>query len=147
MLADIKNDLLYLLNIIESVEKILHYLNDCSKAEDFYFLNDQLNFNASLNLFSHIGDNVAKISNELKAKHNEIDWQAVKGFRNRIAHDYVNVDHFIVFDIIKKDLQPLGNKVMAIISNELKNGTFDQKELEAARDSYYYRHVHFDKLC
>jgi uncharacterized protein with HEPN domain len=51
MLPQIKNDLLYLLNILESIEKINLYIGDIDNAEDFYYANDQLNFNATLNLF------------------------------------------------------------------------------------------------
>mgnify|MGYP000925457110 CR=1 FL=1 len=53
MLPGIRNDLMYLLNILESIEKILLYSKDCNGAETFYELNDQLNFNASLNLFAN----------------------------------------------------------------------------------------------
>ena len=66
MLPDIKNDLMYLLNILESIEKILLYSRDCSDAETFYGLNDQLNFNASLNLFANIGENIGKISDAIQ---------------------------------------------------------------------------------
>ena len=65
MLSDIKNDLMHLLNIIESIEKILLYSRDCIDAEAFYELNEQLNFNASLNLFSNIGENIGRLSAEL----------------------------------------------------------------------------------
>lgn len=72
MLPSIRNDLMYLLNILESIEKILIYSKDCSDAETFYELNDQLNFNATLNLFANIGENVNKISKELKLIYKDI---------------------------------------------------------------------------
>ena len=56
MLQNKKNDLLYLLNILESIVKILLYAADTQDAEAFYQLNDQLNFNASLNLLTNIGE-------------------------------------------------------------------------------------------
>ena len=42
MLPGIKNDLMYLLNILESIEKVIQYSKDCSDAEAFYEHNDQL---------------------------------------------------------------------------------------------------------
>lgn len=54
MLPGIKNDLMYLLNILESIEKINLYTSDCSDAETFYYQNEQMN--------------IGKISNELKQK-------------------------------------------------------------------------------
>lgn len=53
--------MMYLLNIPESIEKIILYSDDCNDAETFYELNDQLNFNASLNLFANIGENIARL--------------------------------------------------------------------------------------
>ncbi len=50
MLAEIKNDLLYLLNLLESIEKIHIYSKKGETAEDFFYANDQLNFNATLTL-------------------------------------------------------------------------------------------------
>jgi uncharacterized protein with HEPN domain len=40
MLPSVKNDLMYLLNILESIEKVLLYSRECNTAEEFYELND-----------------------------------------------------------------------------------------------------------
>lgn len=144
MLASIRNDLMYLLNILESIEKILLYSSECSDAEMFYEMNDQLNFNASPNLFSNIGENIGKVSDELKQKHTEIDWMKIKGFRNKVVHDYVNIDTFLVYDIIKNDLKVLRDSLLKIINMELADGNFDKEEYNDAKKSFYYRHVKFD---
>lgn len=65
MFPQIRNDLLYLLNILESIEKINIYVGDIDDAEKFYHAKDQLNFNAALNLFANIGENVGKLIKEL----------------------------------------------------------------------------------
>jgi uncharacterized protein with HEPN domain len=146
MLPDIKNDLMYLLNILESIEKILLYSKDCNEAESFYEINDQLNFNASLNLFSNIGENIGKISDELKNIYSNIEWKQMKGFRNKVVHDYVNIDTFMVFDIIKNDLIPVKDNIIKIISIELGKGTFDVEEFKEASKSFYYRHIDFKSI-
>lgn len=60
MLPNKKNDLLYLLNILESIEKIKLYVASSTDAEEFYQMNDQLNFNAALNLLANIGESASK---------------------------------------------------------------------------------------
>ncbi|MGR3178892.1 MAG: hypothetical protein ACUZ8E_12635 [Candidatus Anammoxibacter sp.] len=50
MLKNKKNDFLHLLTLLESFEKIVIYTKQAKDAESFYELNDQLNFNAVLNL-------------------------------------------------------------------------------------------------
>jgi uncharacterized protein with HEPN domain len=146
MLAELKNDLLYLLNILESIEKIHIYSRKVDTAEDFFYANDQLNFNATLNLLANIGENCSKISSELKDKNPDIQWQDIKDFRNRIAHDYVGIDMFIVFRIIQNELEPLKKMIFLLIAEELKNKNFDEKEFQLAQESYYYRHIPFNEI-
>ena len=80
---------------MESIEKILPYSVQACDAEEFYSLNDQLNFNGSLNLLANIGENCYKISGELKDLYTEIDWLKIKGFRNRVVHDYMQAAVFM----------------------------------------------------
>lgn len=143
MLTSNKNDLMYLLNILESLEKILLYSKECNSAEEFYEFNEQLNFNASLNLLVNIGENVAKISEELKKNYSNLEWSQIKALRNRVVHDYVNIDALMVFDIIKNNLISSRNGLMDLIASELKNGNFDLEEFDLARVSTYYRHIDF----
>lgn len=144
MLPCIRNDLMYLLNLLESIEKILLYSKDCSDAEAFYEYNDQMNFNATLNLFANMGENIGKISDELKLVYTDISWSEIKGFRNRVVHDYINIDTFMVFDIIKNDLLKLKSKLMEVVALELSKGNFDKEEYEVAKRSFYYRHINFE---
>jgi uncharacterized protein with HEPN domain len=65
MLKDKNNDLLYLLSIIESVEKMMLYSKDSKTAESFFDINEQINFNATLILLMHIGETVGKLSDDL----------------------------------------------------------------------------------
>jgi uncharacterized protein with HEPN domain len=44
-----------------------------------------MNFNATLNLLANIGENIGKISEELKQIHSDVDWSQIKGFRNRVS--------------------------------------------------------------
>lgn len=144
MFPSIKNDLMYLLNILESIEKIMLYSADCSDAESFYQLNEQMNFNATLNLLANLGENTNKLSDELKNIYSDIDWSQIKGFRNRVVHDYINVDTFMVFDIIKNNLQPLKSMILNVVKIELNKSNFDAEEFEVAKKSFYYRHIKFE---
>ena len=144
MLPGIKNDLMYLLNILECIEKIILYSADCPDAEAFYENNEQMNFNATLNLLANMGENIGKISDELKQIYSDVDWSKIKGFRNRVVHDYINIDTFMVFDIIKTDLKPPKSTIMNVVGMELGKGNFDAEEYEVAKKSFYYRHIKFE---
>jgi uncharacterized protein with HEPN domain len=146
MSSQIKDDLVYLLNILESIEKIFLYVGNIDDAEDFYYANEQLNFNAVLNLLANIGENVKKISDELKGKNTHVEWQDIKDFRNKISHDYIGIDLFVVFRVIQNELAILKERIIKIISDELKNKNFDEAEFLEAQKSFYYRHIPFHAL-
>jgi uncharacterized protein with HEPN domain len=38
------------------------------------------------------------------AQHRELEWRKIIGLRNRIVHDYFNIDVEIVWEILQKDL-------------------------------------------
>lgn len=146
MLSSPKNDLLHLLNILEATEKIKHYAKDSSDAESFYYLNDQLNFNASLTLLANIGESVSHVSNTLKTHYPDTPWQTIKNFRNNVVHNYHGLDIFIVFDIIQQNLPLLQEQLLTIISECLQQKIFDQEEFEVAQTSYHYRHIPFELI-
>ena len=146
MQPNIKNDPLYLLGILESIGKINRYVLSCNTTDDFYFLNNQMNYNASLNLLANIGELCSKTSSELKNKHSYIDWQRVKDFRNRIVHDYAGLDIYLVFKIIQTELPTLKENVQQIIREELLLSTFDMEEMNVARESAFYSHVDFCEI-
>jgi len=147
MQPGIKNDLLYLLGILESIGKIERYAMLCSTADDFYYFNEQLNFNASLNLIANIGELCAKTSMELKNKYPDVEWQKVKDFRNRIVHDYAGLNIYIVFKVIKIELPVLKEEIEQIIKEELMLATFDPEEMKVAQNSTFYAHIDFTKLA
>lgn len=144
MQPDIKNDMLYLLRILESIEKIKIYAHDFSTSEELFFANEQKEYNACLAMLANIGEQISLISIELKQKHNSIEWQKIKLFRNKIVHNYVSVDVAIVFDIIKNKLDVLKKEINTILQKELKQGTFSLNELDVAITSIYLKHVKFD---
>ncbi|MCL2597693.1 MAG: hypothetical protein FWD66_08585 [Paludibacter sp.] len=58
--------------MLESICKIDKYTQNCLDADNF-FSNEQLNFNASLNLLGNMVNYVQKISVELQNKYKNID--------------------------------------------------------------------------
>ena len=146
MLRNIANDLLYLLSILESIGKILKYTEKYSEPELFFESDDQIQFNASLLLLANIGEASGKISDELKNKYNKIPWKIMKNFRNKITHDYVNIDFFIVFGVIKNELPEVKIELEKIIAEELIAKKFVKEEYEVCIGNMYYRHVDIEKI-
>jgi|CXWL01.1.fsa_nt_gi uncharacterized protein with HEPN domain len=143
MQPHLKNDLLYLLRILESSEKITIYTSDFHEAMEFFEHKDQITFNACLNLLTQIGEQGNKLSGILVEKHKQPDWIKIKGMRNRIVHDYSGIDIFIVFETVKTYIPQLKSQIVPVIRAELLAGNFDKEELAIAQTSPYLRHVDF----
>lgn len=72
-------------DIIESGEKIILY----TKGQTYdQFLNDEKTIDAVIRNFEIIREAANRLPDDFKKQHNEIDWQRIRGFRNRIVHDY-----------------------------------------------------------
>ncbi len=71
------------------------------------FHNDDKTIDAVIRNFEIIGEPANRIPDEIKDKFNEINWQRIRGFRNRIVHDYMGVDLGIVWEIIENNLDEL----------------------------------------
>jgi len=143
MLKSISNDLMHLLNMIEAISKINMYSKDCVTAEAFYDLNEQLNYNAVLNLLTHIGETTTKISDQLRQMYSKVGWQTIKDLRNRISHDYVGIDVAIIFRIIQNEIPILERQLFQIISEQVGNGSFNRDEYELAKKSSFYKQINF----
>ena len=146
MLPNEKNDLLYLLNILEYIGKIWKYTENANNAEELFELNEQMNLNASLTLLVNIGENASKTTEELKNDYPNVEWQKIKDFRNRIVHDYVGIDMAIVYEIITNDLKTLKPEIIKIIKNRIKQKIFDIEEIKISKDSKYYIHIDFNEI-
>jgi len=146
MLRDRHNDLLHLLTMLESLEKVLVFSLEAEDAESFFRLNEQLNFNAVLNLLAHVGETGGKLSDDFLKDASNIDWTKIKGLRNRIVHDYLGLDTLKVFQIIRVEVPELLNELYANTQKRIANGIFDKGELKAAMESNYYGKVQFSRL-
>lgn len=98
--------------LIDTITKIEKYTSNFSNADEFW--NDSLSFDATLMNFISLGENISKLSDNFKEKHNNIEWSKIYAFRNVIAHDYFGVDAQEVWQIIKQHL-PLFKKELEII--------------------------------
>jgi uncharacterized protein with HEPN domain len=146
MLPNETNDLMYLLNILESIEKIKQYTAYIYDVDTFYEYNEQLNLNASFNLLANIGEDVSRISIGLKEKYPDVEWQQIKDFRNTIVHNYMGIDIIVTFNIIKQDIEVLRQQISEIVRERIQTNVFDIEEINLCRQSKYYKHVNFTEI-
>jgi uncharacterized protein with HEPN domain len=129
---DSKN-ILYILTILEAIEKIFIYSEDFSDEEEFYYANKQLNFNATVNLLIVIGEENKKIEDGLKSSI-KIEWKNISAMRDKISHNYRGIDESIVWEIVTKYL-PILKELLIEMLPEVKDNQLYIKE--AIKTQYY----------
>ena len=71
------------------------------------FFNDSKTLDAVIRNFEIIREAANRLPEDFKDNHNNIDWHRIRGFRNRIVHDYMGIDFGIVWEIRNNYLQTL----------------------------------------
>lgn len=102
-----KNDNVYLSQIIDSIEKINNFINGINYQQ---FTSDQKTQSAVILQLTLIGELTKKISQETKSQIN-LPWKQISGFRDRAIHDYYQIDIEIVWKTIEEDLLTLEKEI------------------------------------
>ena len=69
---------------------MIEYINKAIKFEQF--CEDKKTIDATVFAISQIGELVKNISIETIEKYPNIEWNMIKGLRNRIVHDYEGIN-------------------------------------------------------
>lgn len=104
-----KRDTILLLDdMLQSALKIKRYTLDYSFES---FSKDEKTIDAVVRNFEIIGEAANRISDEFKSEYPQIEWVRIRGFRNRIVHEYFGIDNSIVWDIIESYLDEMINNL------------------------------------
>lgn len=109
-----KNDKVYLLHIIEEINKIEKSIDSKDKSA---FLSDVDIIDATVRRIEIIGEATKNISRKLKDKHPNIEWKKIAGTRDILIHAYFSVDNDLIWDIITKDLKVLKDMITNILED------------------------------
>ena len=104
------------------IQKIIVYITDVEKyienMKAVDFLDDKKTITACAFTVSQIGEISKEITEETQQKYTDVPWKSIKGMRNKIVHDYENVDLSVLWGTIKNSLPELKNKLKDIILND-----------------------------
>lgn len=92
------------IKMIEYINKAISYTADYTFEQ---FCNDEKTIDATVFALSQIGELVKNISIETIQKYSYIEWNMIKGLRNRIVHDYEGISLKSIWYIIKNDINQL----------------------------------------
>ncbi len=104
------------------IQKIISYISDIEEyvkgLEANMFFEDKKTITACAFTVSQIGELVNELSEETMEEYKNIPWKSIRGMRNRIVHDYENIDLSVLWGTIKESLPELKDELKDIIFNQ-----------------------------
>lgn len=111
-----KDDKIYLDHIQYSLSKISDYLYGISYSE---FLESEMAQDAVIRKLQVIGEATKKISMELRIKTPNIPWKEIAGMRDKLIHDYFDVDMEVVWNTVKNEIPELQKVIGELIIEQI----------------------------
>jgi uncharacterized protein with HEPN domain len=99
-----QRDLQFLLDMLQSAELIMNYTTQCSK--DKFVKNVQLQDSVIRRLLV-IAEAARRVSETTRQTLPNISWQEINGMRNRLVHEYDDVNFNIVWDVVQNEIPTL----------------------------------------
>ena len=104
----------YLLDLAKLCQTILRLTNNMTET-DFYA--DERTQLAVLYEITIMGEVVKRLSKDFRQTHQEIQWRQIAGMRDRLVHDYDEVNLDLVWQVVKKFIPELLEYITPLLPN------------------------------
>lgn len=111
---NVKDDSYYIDRMFADMDFIVRHMTD---EDPESFTENEILQDSMMFRLIQISENSRKLSDAYKERHPEVPWTAISGLRNRIVHDYGNVNFTIIFETLKHDIPTLKNSMQAQLSH------------------------------
>jgi uncharacterized protein with HEPN domain len=101
---------LFVADMQEAIEKIASYVDAMTFTD---FQSDTRTVDAVVHNMLVIGEAARCLPASIKENHPDIDWIAINGLRNRIAHEYFGLSLSVIWEIVQRDLPRLQQQLSA----------------------------------
>ena len=108
-----KDDNYYLTKAIEEIETIIDYSRGLSIAD---LNNNPAVLDVIIFRMIQMSEHMEKVCDLFKELLQDIPWINIKGFRNRLVHDYGGVDLGFVYSAITKEIPNLKNQLIKYLN-------------------------------
>lgn len=101
----------YIEDILENIKNLETFLSDAAKEDFFADLEKQFAVARALEI---IGEASAKLSEDFRREHPEIDWRGLKSMRNLLIHKYAYADAEEAWKACQTDIPDLKIKLLGL---------------------------------
>lgn len=103
---------LYLLDMDSSCKKISSYIRGLTFKE---FTSEPKTIDAVVRNLEIIGEAVNKIPSEIKRETSDIPWSKIVGLRNKVIHEYFDLNIPIIWQTVKEDIPSLARQIKKVL--------------------------------
>ena len=107
-----KDNRYYIKKIVTDLAFILEHTEGMTQDE---LENNEILVDSVMFRLIQISENSDKLTDDFKTHFASIPWRAMKGMRNRIVHEYGNVNLAVVYDTVKNDIPVLLRELHGIL--------------------------------
>ena len=105
----------FLQHILDECLYVRSVITDDMQIDEF--LVDETLKRAVTRSLSIIGEATKKIPGDVKYAWQSISWREMAGMRDKLVHDYMGVNYFIVWDVAKNIIPTLTVQIQTIIDS------------------------------
>jgi uncharacterized protein with HEPN domain len=106
---------LYIADIHDNLALVLKFTRDFDYQD---FIGDDRTVYAVARCFQIVGDAVKKLPDDFREKHADILWAEMARFRDKIIHDYDNVDLSLVWSIITQNVPNVLKQIETLLPKD-----------------------------
>ena len=107
-----KDNKIYLEDIISSIKKIEKYINDISFEE---FSDNEMIVDAVVRNLEIIGEAARNLEDDFKEINSHIPWRNMIGLRNIMIHEYFGIALNIIWKIVTDDIPRTKPEILKLI--------------------------------
>lgn len=108
-----KDDRIYFDHILLCIEKI----EDYTKMDKSLYMESTIIQDAVVRNLQVLAESTQRISDSVKTKYPDTEWQAISGFRNIIVHDYLGLDLKLIWSVVERRLPLLRLQVEKMLED------------------------------
>ncbi len=110
-----KSSLPYLQHILDEANLLIERSTSLKKND---FMQDEFLKRGVVRSLEIIGEAAKKVPSEFREKHKKVNGKGMAGMRDRLIHEYDTVDYDTVWDVVKKEIPTLKQRIEEIIQEE-----------------------------
>ena len=114
----------YLGLIAQAIDRAISYIRNLENAEALQQNGEKQDaIVRNLEIIGEAASRIQKIDGNFVAAHPEVPWIEMRGMRNKMIHNYFDVDWHIVWDTVKNDLPPLRRQITGLLEHARRSGS------------------------